>query len=58
MVKVVFEKDYAGSCVQKRMTGWEARDSIELKAISPNKEMKVCSWEVSRERERKYKCMR
>lgn len=27
MMKVVFEKDNPGSCVQKRMTDWEARET-------------------------------
>lgn len=54
-MKVVFEEDNPGSCVQDRMTGSEARDLADNwgRHSNPSKKMKFCSWEVSREGKRK-----
>ena len=60
MMKVVFEKDNPGSCVQERMTGSEARDlaySWELHS-NPSKGMKVSSWRFLGKGRGKYKCMK
>lgn len=55
MMKIVFEEDNPGSCVQDRMTGSEAKDLADNWGLhsNPSKTMKFCSWEASRERKRK-----